>query len=138
LNLKTKLNLGAIVVGLSGVAFILVAMNHVQHLDPVLTFSATIHRDSAVATVIMSPVACFLLTPALKTAQHGKLAIYSICAGVAAVVAIAAGFLIPTGSSTLLGAFERFLLVNGQVWAEVICVKIIWDTFRSWRPITPS
>ena len=130
LKINSKINLGAIVVFLVGVAFILVAGNHVQSPGTVITLSEKIHRDSAIAIVIMSPLACYLLAPSLKASGHRGLWIYSMIAGTIAVLTIVVGFLIPTGHSDFLGIFERILLLNGQLWGEIICVRLIWTAFK--------
>ena len=130
LKINSKINLGAIVVFLVGVAFILVAGNHVQSPGTVITLSEKIHRDSAIAIVIMSPLACYLLAPSLKASGHRGLWIYSMIAGTIAVLTIVVGFLIPTGHSDFLGIFERILLLNGQLWGEIICVRLIWNAFK--------
>ena len=105
LKINSKLNFGAIVVFLVGIAFILVAGNHVQSPGTVITLSEKIHRDSAIAIVIMSPLACYLLAPSLKASGHRGLWIYSMIAGTIAVLTIVVGFLIPTGHSDFLGIF---------------------------------
>ena len=130
LKINSKINLGAIVVFLVGIAFLLVAGNHVQSPGTVITLSEKIHRDSAIAIVVMSPLACFLLAPGLKASGHRGLWIYSMIAGTIAVVTVAVGFLIPTGHSDFLGIFERILLLNGQIWGEIICVRLIWTAFK--------
>jgi Protein of unknown function (DUF998) len=130
LKINSKINLGAIVVFLVGVAFILVAGNHVQNPGTVITLSEKIHRDSAIAIVVMSPLACYLLAPGLKASGHRGLWIYSMIAGTIAVITVAVGFLIPTGHSDFLGIFERILLLNGQIWGEIICVRLIWTAFK--------
>jgi hypothetical protein len=130
LKINSKINLGAVVVFLVGVAFILVASNHVQNPGTVITLSGKIHRDSAIAIVIMSPLACYLLAPSLKASGHRGLWIYSMIAGTVAVLTIVVGFLIPTGHSDFLGIFERILLLNGQLWGEIICVRLIWTAFK--------
>ena len=127
---KKKLNLGAIVVFLTGVAFLLVASNHVQNVGTVITTSEIVHRDAAIAIVVMSPLACFFMAANLKKRGHKGLWIYSICAGGVALLTIAVGFLIPIAHSNFLGIFERILLLNGQVWGEIICLNLIWTTFR--------
>ena len=130
IKITSRLNFGAIVVFLVGVAFILVAGNHVQILGTALTLSDIIHRDSAIAIVVMSPLACFLLAPSLKTGGHNHLWIYSIVAGFVALATIILGFLIPTAHISFLGIFERILLFNGQVWGEIICIRLIWTAFK--------
>jgi hypothetical protein len=130
IKIDVRLNLGAIIVFLVGVAFILVACNHVQILGTKLTLSDIVHRDAAIAIVVMSPLACFLLAPSLKTSGHKGLWIYSIIAGIVSVLTIAIGFLIPTVHSSFLGIFERILLLNGQLWGEIICVRLIWTAFK--------
>lgn len=130
LKINSKINFGAIVVFLVGVAFILVAGNHVQNPGTIMTLSEKVHRDAAIAIVVMSPLACFLLAPGLKASGHRGLWIYSMIAGTIAVVTVAVGFLIPTGHSDFLGVFERILLLNGQVWGEIICVRLIWTAFK--------
>jgi hypothetical protein len=129
-KINPKLNLGTIVVFLVGIAFILVASNHVQNSTAAITMSEIVHRDSAIAIVIMSPLACFLLAPSLKASGHRGLWIYSIIAGVIAVLTIIIGFTIPTAHSDFLGIFERILLLNGQVWGEIICLRLIWTAFK--------
>jgi lysylphosphatidylglycerol synthetase-like protein (DUF2156 family) len=130
LKINAKLNLGAIVVFLVGVAFILVASNHVQHSTTPITLSEIVHRDSAVAIVVMSPLACFLLAPSLKKSGHRGLWIYSIIAGVITILTIIIGLAIPTAHNSFLGIFERILLLNGQVWGEIVCLRLIWTTFK--------
>ena len=130
IKINARLNFGAAVIFLAGVAFILVACNHVQILGTRLTLSEIVHRDSAIAIVVMSPLACFLLAPSLKTSGHKGLWIYSISAGIVSVLTIAIGFLIPTVHSSFLGIFERILLLNGQLWGEIICVRLIWTAFK--------
>ena len=130
LKINSKLNFGAIVVFLVGIAFILVASNHVQNPGTIITLSEKVHRDSAIAIVIMSPLACFLLAPSLKASGHRGLWIYSMIAGTIAVLTIVVGFLMPTGHIDFLGIFERILLLNGQVWGELICIRLIWTAFK--------
>ena len=130
LKINARLNLGAIVVFLVGVAFVLVAANHVQNPGTVITLSEIVHRDSAIAIVVMSPLACFLLAPSLKASGHKGLWIYSIIAGSVALATIIVGVLIPTAHTSFLGIFERILLLNGQVWGEIICVRLIWTAFK--------
>jgi hypothetical protein len=130
LKIKARFNLGAVVVFLVGIAFILVASNHVQNSGTIITMSEIIHRDSAIAIVVMSPLACFLLAPSLKTSGHNGLWIYSIIAGSIAVVTVIVGFLIPTAHNSFLGIFERILLLNGQIWGEIICIRLIWTAFK--------
>ncbi len=130
LKIKLKINFGAIVVFLVGVEFILVAGNHVQNPGTIITLSEKIHRDSAIAIVVMSPLACYLLAPSLKSSGHRGLWIYSLIAGTIAVLTIIVGFLIPKVHSSFLGVFERILLLNGQLWGELICLRLIWTTFK--------
>jgi hypothetical protein len=130
LKINSRVNFGAIVVFLVGVAFILVASNHVQIAGTTITFSEIIHRDSAIAIVGMSPLACFLLAPSLRTSGHKGLWIYSIVAGSISVATIISGFLIPTAHSSFLGIFERIMLYNGQIWGEIVCVGLIWTAFK--------
>ena len=130
LKINARLHLGAVVVFLTGVAFILVAANHVQIAGTTITFSEIIHRDSAIAIVVMSPLACFLLAPSLRTSGHKGLWIYSIIAGSISVITIITGFLIPTAHSSFLGIFERIMLLNGQIWGEIVCVCLIWSAFK--------
>jgi hypothetical protein len=130
LKINTRLNLGAVVVFLVGVAFVLVAANHVQILGTTITLSEIVHRDSAIAIVVMSPLACFLLAPSLKASGHKGLWIYSIIAGSISLATIIIGFLIPTVHTSFLGVFERILLLNGQIWGEIICIRLIWTAFK--------
>lgn len=130
LKINSKINFGAIVVFLVGVAFILVAGNHVQNPGTIMTLSEKVHRDAAIAIVVMSPLACYLLAPGLKASGHRGLWIYSMIAGTIAVLTIVVGFLIPTGHSDFLGVFERILLLNGQIWGEIICIRLIWAAFK--------
>ena len=130
LKINTRLNLGAVVVFLVGVAFVLVAANHVQILGTTITLSEIVHRDSAIAIVVMSPLACFLLAPSLKASGHKGLWIYSIIAGSISLATIIIGFLIPTVHTSFLGVFERTLLLNGQIWGEIICIRLIWTAFK--------
>lgn len=130
LKIKSRFNFGAIVVFLCGIAFLLVASNHVQNSGVTITLSEIIHRDSAIAIVVMSPLACFALAPSLKANGHNGLWVYSIVAGCIALVTIIAGFLIPTAHNSYLGFFERVLLLNGQVWGEIICLRLIWTTVK--------
>ncbi len=131
IKIKLKINFGAIVVFLVGVAFILVAGNHVQNPGTIITLSEKIHRDSAIAVVVMSPLACYLLAPSLKSSRHRGLWIYSLIAGKITVPTIIVGFLIPTVHSSFLGVFERILLLNyGQVWGKLICLRLIWTNFK--------
>jgi len=74
----------------------------------VITLRRKYNRDSAIAIVIMSPLACYLLAPSLKASGHRGLWIYSMVAGTIAVLTIAVGFLIPTGHIDFLGIFERY------------------------------
>ena len=130
IKINSRLNFGAIVVFLVGVAFILVAGNHVQNLGTTITLSEIVHRDAAIAIVVMSPLACFLVAPSLKASGHKGLWIYSIVAGSIALTTILIGFLIPTVHTSFLGIFERILLFNGQVWGEIICIRLIWTAFK--------
>jgi Protein of unknown function (DUF998) len=130
LKINSKINFGAILVFLVGVAFILVAGNHVQNPGTIITLSEKVHRDSAIAIVVMSPLACYLLAPSLKSSGHRGLWIYSMIAGTIALLTIIVGFLIPTAHASFLGIFERILLLNGQVWGELICIRLIWTAFR--------
>jgi len=131
LRIKTKLNLGAVVVFLMGIAFILVAANHVQTTGTIITTSEVIHRDAAIAIVIMSPLACFLLAPSLKASGHKILWRYSVATGFIAILTIIIGALIPTAHSDYLGIFERILLLNGQIWGEVVCLSLIWVAIKT-------
>ena len=134
LKINAKINLGAIVVFLVGVAFLLVASNHVQNSGTIITISEIIHRDSAIAIVVMSPLACFLLAPNLKASGHRGLWIYSIIAGMIAILTVIVGFLIPTAHNSSLGILERILLLNGQIWGEIICLRLIWTAFKPNQP----
>ena len=130
LKINARFNFGAVVVFLVGVAFLLVAGNHVQNSTTAITLSEIIHRDSAVAIVAMSPLACFLSAPGLKANGHRGLWLYSIIAGAIALLTIIVGFLIPTARNSFLGIFERILLFNGQIWGEIICIRLIWTAFK--------
>ena len=130
LKINARLNLGAVVVFLVGVAFVLVAANHVQNPGTVITLSEIVHRDSAIAIVVMSPIACFLVAPSLKDSGHKGLWIYSIIAGFIALATILIGFLIPKAHISFLGIFERILLFNGQIWGEIICIRLVWTAFK--------
>jgi len=77
LKINSKINLARLWSS-GGVAFILVAGNHVQNPGTVITLSEKVHRDSAIAIVIMSPLACYLLAPSLKASGHRGLWIYSM------------------------------------------------------------
>ena len=134
LKIKSRFHFGAIVVFLCGVAFLLVASNHVQNSGVTITLSEIIHRDSAISIVVMSPLACFALAPSLKANGHNGLWVYSIVAGCIAVATIIAGFLIPTAHNSYLGIFERILLLNGQLWGEIICLRLIWTTVKTKTP----
>jgi len=115
---------------LIGIAFILVASHHVQPDGTIINLSEIIHRDAAIAIVAMSPLACFLVAPNLKRSGHKGLWIYSLIAGGIALVTIIVGFLIPTAHNDFLGIFERILLLNGQIWGEIICIRLIWTAFK--------
>ena len=78
LKTSNRFNFGAIVVFLTGVAFLLVASNHVQNVGTVITTSEIIHRDSAIAIVALSPLACFFMAVSLKKRGHTALWIYSL------------------------------------------------------------
>jgi hypothetical protein len=130
IKINAKWNFGAVIVLLIGAAFLLVASHHVQNSTAAITLSEAIHRDSAIAIVIMSPLACFLLAPALRTSGHRGLWIYSIIAGCIACLTILVGVLIPTAHSDFLGIFERILLLNGQIWGEIVCVTLLWSAFK--------
>ena len=56
--------------------------------------------------------------------------LFNYCRDCIAVLTIAVGFLIPTAHSSFLGIFERILLLNGQLWGEIICVRLIWTAFK--------
>ena len=128
LKIKARVNWGAIAVFLIGVAFLLVAGNHTQNTG-IVTISEIIHRDAAFAIVGLSPLAYFLLAPSLKAHGHRGLWIYSIIAGAIAILTLAVG-LIPGATNLFLGALERILLFNGQMWGEIVCISLIWATFR--------
>ena len=51
-------------------------------------------------------------------------------AGTIAILTVIVGFLIPTAHADFLGIFERILLLNGQVWGEIICIRLIWTAFK--------
>lgn len=133
LKINARINLGAIVVFLVGLAFLLVACNHVQTPGTTIALSGIIHRDSAIGIVAMSPLACFLVAPNLKASGHKHLWTYSIIAGFISVITILIGFLIPAVHSSFLGIFERVLLLSGELWGEIICVRLVWTAFKSKR-----
>jgi hypothetical protein len=41
--------------------------------------------------------------------------------------------LIPAVHSSFLGIFERVLLLSGELWGEIICVRLVWTAFKSKR-----
>ena len=120
---------GIALLALMGIAFIVIGFNRVHNTDVAPTVSETIHRDAAVAIVAMMPLACFMLAPGFKAIGHRFLFLYSIAAGVFALGVLAVG-IIPNVLDSSLGILERILLLNGQVWAEVVCIQLVRSAFR--------
>jgi len=131
LRIKTRFNLGAILVLLIGIAFLLVAANPVQTPGTILTTSEIIHRDAAVSIVVMSPLVCFILAHSLRMSGYKKLWRYSVATGIITILVMIIGALIPTANSNYLGIFERILLLNGQIWGEVMCIGLVWTALKT-------
>lgn len=130
LKVKAKVNAGAIFTALSGLGFILLGMNHARVPGTELTLSAIVHQDATIAVVAMSPLSCLFLAPGLKASGYPSLRFYSIAAGIFAILFIAIGGQLLVAQSFLIGIFERVLLWNGQVWAEIVCLQLIWSELK--------
>lgn len=130
LRVKTKINAGAIVVALTGLGFILLGMQQAQIPGTPLTLSAMVHHDATIAVVAMSPLSCLFLAPSLKGSGYRGLRYYSIAVGIFAVLFITIGGQLLLQKSSLIGIFERVLLWNGQLWAEIVCLQLIWSSLK--------
>ena len=130
LKVKAKINAGAVMIALSGLGFIVLGMNQAQVPGATLTTSAIVHHDATIAVVAMSPLACFFLAPGLKSSGYSGLRFYSIAVGIFAVLFITIGGQLLVAQSSLIGIFERVLLWNGQLWAEIVCLQLIWSTLK--------
>lgn len=78
----------------------------------------------------MSPLSCLFLAPGLKANGYSGLRFYSVAVGIFASLFITIGGQLLVAQSSLVGIFERVLLWNGQVWAEVVCLQLIWSELK--------
>jgi hypothetical protein len=136
LKVKSRINAGAVVVAFIGIAFVLLGFNDAPLAGIQTTLQNIVHQYSATSIVMMSPLACFLLAPVLKKNGFSSLQLYSIAAGIFALLFITVGGFILVQRMSLVGIFERVLLLNGQLWAEIICIVLIWRIFGN--KLTPS
>jgi len=135
LKVRAKFNAGAVFIALSGLGFILLGLNHARIPGTELTLSAIVHQDATIAVVAMSPLSCLFLAPGLKASGYSRLRFYSIAAGVFAILFITVGGFLLVAHASLIGIFERVLLWNGQLWAEIVCLQLIWRELKK-TPLT--
>jgi hypothetical protein len=130
IDLNRHIKTGIFILVLLGGAFAVVGGNPTLIQGAERTVSTTIHQIAAIFIVFMFPVACFLLAPSLKAMGHTLLHRYTIAAGIFAVVFLTVGGIILVLKFHMVGLYERVLLVNGQIWVEVVCGQIIYDIIR--------
>jgi hypothetical protein len=137
-RVRTRFNAGALAVALTGIGFVILGANQTHIAGTALSVASTVHLYTSVAVIFTSPLACFLVIPALKGDGHAAFRIYSIAAGAFAILFVTIGGQLLVAGSSLVGLYERVLLWNGQVWAEVIGARLIWDMVknRAQSPVT--
>jgi hypothetical protein len=130
LVVKVKFNAGAIFVALAGVGFVIIGLNHAQIPGAALTLSAIIHHNTAIAVVVMLPLACLFLAPRLKAKGYSSLYYYSLGTGIFYALFFIFGGLILVSHLSMVGIYERILLWSGQLWVEIVCARFIYGLIK--------
>lgn len=131
LVIKVKFNAGAVILALAGVGFIIIGLNQAQIPGTAPTISSMIHQYTTVAVLVMFPLACFLLAPALKARGYSGLYYYTLGTGIFFFLFFIVGGVILITHFSLVGLYERILLWNGQLWVEIVCARLIWGALTN-------
>lgn len=131
LKFKVKFNLGTLLLALAGIGFILIGINHAQAPGAPMSISALIHQNTTIAVVLLFPLACFFMAPALQKEGHSGLFYYTIFAGSFAFAFFFIGGQVLVSRMSFVGLYERVLLWNGQLWMEITCIFLLINEFRN-------
>jgi hypothetical protein len=130
LRIRPKFKVGFLVLGLLGIAFALVGINRPAEPGTAATVSTTIHVGSSIFIAAAFPIACLLLGPIMRSRGHTFLRWYTIVAGVSSLLFFLVGGAILVLHLSFMGLFERIMLLNGQMWVEVVCIQLLLDKYR--------
>jgi len=115
--------IGVIVLGLTGVAMVMVGIFPAGRAGFPDTIINTIHLDLTTILICLFPAGCFILAPKMKEYFHLKwVTFYTWAAGFTGVTLI--GIITGLHFSNLggWGTLERLMLLNGLIWVQVITI----------------
>ena len=124
---KVKNIAGPILIGLVGVGFFIIGLNHGQVPGGPMTASIRIHNYTTAGIIFLFPAACFCLAPTFKALRYRYLHWGSIGLGIAMALFLVVGGYVLALKSSMVGMYERILLGAGQLWVMAIGLHILLD-----------
>jgi hypothetical protein len=129
---KPKLNISSIVLAIMAMAFFFIGAFPTRLPGAPHTFVSDIHLGASIVIIMAFPLACFFMLPIFKARRLRFLYIYTIVAGIIQVLFIfVAGYFI----HNLTGLYERVLISNGQMWAIVVCLNLLFAGLKEQLPL---
>jgi hypothetical protein len=123
-RIKARFKAGVIGMILLGAAFTVLGANPTAG-PGISDLTAAIHRGAAVFVVTAFPVMCFTISPMFKNAGHKGILWYTVAAGTFATAFMIIGGIFLAQRQSMVGLFERVLLLNGQIWVIVVATQMI-------------
>jgi hypothetical protein len=115
--------IGVIVLGLTGIAMVMVGIFPAGRAGFPVTVINQIHLNLTTILICLFPAACFIMAPKMKDYFSGKwVTLYTWAAGFIGVTLI--GIITGLHFSNLggWGTLERLMLLNGLIWVQVITI----------------
>lgn len=115
---------------LVGTAFTVIGGNPAAAPGVQATLTALVHQGATIFVAAMFPIACLLLVPSLRDKRHTTLRHYTIAVGISSLLFFTVGGAILVDRMSLVGLFERVMLLNGQLWVVFVSMQLVWDRIR--------
>ena len=130
-QIKRRFRLAGVAgLALVGAAFTVIGANPAAAAGVQATLTSLVHVGATIFVAAGFPIACLLLVPSLRGKRHTALRHYTITVGVSSLLFFTIGGAILVDRMSLVGLFERVLLLNGQLWAVFVCMQLMWDRMR--------
>ncbi len=120
-----RFNLGAVILALIGLAFVLIGSFPTGLPGQSSGFSAAIHRWATVFVVFLFPVANLLVAFTFRAWNYRLLFLYSLATGIFQMLFVLIGGYYLTIQTDQFGLFERILVWNGQIWLSITCLNLL-------------
>lgn len=122
------LGTGVILVGLIGMAFIVIGIYPTQAPDAAWSIGAGIHEMTAKILPVLFTLANFCIRHGLRNhAEYNKVRIATLIAGIISLILTILGIWMINADSPYIGLLEWVLLTNGLVWLQLINVEFLFN-----------